>query len=98
MAFEAIRKILPASIQHAGISRQITAVRVVEETEAAIKRLWGEEKAAYARVVSFKDGVIKIMALAPVALQELKISTMMIQNEVNRVLGKKVVERIQGVL
>ena len=98
MSFQPIRKILPQAIQSAGIQRQVTAARVMEEAQAALRRLWGEERAAYARPVSFKEGVLKIAALAPAASQELKLISVRLQNEVNRVLGSKIVHQIQTVM
>ena len=95
MPFEPIRRILPKAIQSAGISRQVNAARVIEEATGLIKNLWGEEKAAYVHIVSFSDGVLKIRALASVALQELRVWEIRIQNELNRSLGTSVVNRLQ---
>ncbi|MDO8618255.1 MAG: DciA family protein [Candidatus Uhrbacteria bacterium] len=97
-SFEPIRKILPQAIQQAGIARQVTAARVIQETQEALRRLWGEEKAKYIQTVSFKDGVIKVKALAPAAAQEIKNATVPLQNEVNRALGSKIVQQIQVVV
>ena len=93
MPFEPIRRILPRAIQDAGISRQVTAARIIEETQDVIRALWGDEKARYVEVVSFHEGVLKIAATAPAALQELKIWEVRLQNEINRRLGYKVVQK-----
>jgi len=94
MSFEPIRRILPKAIQSAGISRQITAVRVIDEAMKLIRTLWGEEKARYVECVSFVGGVLKIRALAPAAMQELKIWQIRLQNDLNRALGGKVISQI----
>ncbi len=95
MPFEPIRRILPKAIQSAGISRQVNAARVIEDATGLIKNLWGEKKAAYVQPVSFSEGVLKIRALAPIALQELRLWETRIQNELNRSLGSAVVKRLQ---
>ena len=98
MPFEPIRKVLPQAIRSAGIHRQVTAARVIEEAQGALRRLWGEERAEYAKSVSFKEGLLKIEAMAPVASQELKLTSVRIQNEINRALGSKIVQQIQVVM
>ena len=94
MGFEPLRRILPKAIQSAGISRQVTAVRVIEEAMKLIQALWGEEKARYVECVSFAGGVLKIRALAPAAMQELKVWQIRLQNDLNRALGGKVISQI----
>ncbi len=95
MSFEPIRRILPKAIQTAGIARQVNAARVVEEAATLVRNAWGEERAAYVRIVSFSDGVLKICALAPIALQELKLWEIRLQNDLNRLLGGPIVKRLQ---
>ena len=95
MSFEPIRRILPKAIHNAGITRQVTAVRILDEAGAVVRAFWGEEKAAFIEVVSFHEGVLKINATAPVALQELKLWEVRIQNELNRRLGSKVVRQLK---
>ena len=96
-SFQPIRTILPQAIQQAGIGRQVTAARVVQEAQEAIHRLWGEERARYITIVSFKEGMIKISATAPAAAQEIKSVVVQLQNEINRALGSKIVQQIQVV-
>ena len=94
MPFEPIRRILPRAIQDAGLTRQVTAARIIQTAQEAVLALWGEEKAAYVHVVSFHEGTLKMAATAPAALQELKVSEVRWQNEINRRLGSKVVHKI----
>lgn len=94
MPLEPIRRILPGAIRFAGISEQATAARVIYETQQTLRRLWGEEKAEYVRVVSFSQGVLKLSSTSGAALQELNMQRVRIQNEINRALGSKVITRI----
>jgi len=94
MPFEPIRRILPRAIQNAGISRQVTASRIIESAGETVNALWGEEKAAFVRAVSFHDGILKLVATSPAALQELRLWDVRLQNELNRRIGSKVVQKI----
>ncbi len=97
MPLEPIRRLLPAAIRSAGISEQAMAARVIYEAQQTIHRLWGEEKAAYIRVVAFSEGVLKLGSSSGAALQELTMQRVQIQNEINRILGSKVVQKIVSV-
>jgi hypothetical protein len=94
MSFEPIRRILPKAIAGAGIVEQVTAARVVAEAGRALTRLWGEEKAAYVDVVSFRDGQLKLRIGSSVARQELRVWETRLINEVNRLLGRRTVFRL----
>lgn len=91
MAFQSIKRILPQAIQSAGIARQVTAARVVEEATEKLRLLWGDEKAAYAEVVSFSDGTLKWRTTSSVAMQELKLMEKQLVNDLNRELGSRVI-------
>lgn len=97
MTFQSIRKIIPTTIQKAGITRQVTAVRVLEVARESITRLWGEEKAAFVQPVSFAEGTLKLAARAPAAAQELRVWETRLQNEINRALGSRVVVTLRFV-
>ncbi len=94
MAFQPIRRILPGALQQFGITRQVTAARVVSEARASLLRLWGEEKSAIVHIVSFSEGALKVEASSSVALHELRALHVRWQNEMNRQLGEQVVKKI----
>ncbi len=98
MPLEPIRRFLPQAIKSAGISRPVMTARVLHEAKQVVHNLWGEEKAAYVEVISFSEGTLKIGSRAPAGLQELKMQTIPIQNEINRVLGSKVIKKMLFVL
>ncbi|MDO8583695.1 MAG: DciA family protein [bacterium] len=91
MAFQSIGRILPKAMHEAGISKQVTAARVVEEATKKLQLLWGEEKARYVEVVSFADGALKWRTASSVALQELKLTETRLINDLNRELGSRVI-------
>lgn len=94
MAFQSIRRVLPEAIRKAGIEEQVSAVRVLSLAKDSLERFWGAEKAAYIEWVSYKAGVLKIVAHAPAARQELKAWEVRLLNELNRQLGAKRVTKI----
>ena len=96
MAFQPIRRILPEAIRQAGIDEQVSSVRILSLTKETVERFWGREKAAYIEWISWKDGVIRIKTLSPVALQEMRMWEVRILNEVNRLIGSKKVLKIVG--
>lgn len=94
MPFEPVSRILPKAIQKAGISRQVTAARVLEEWATVLKQLWGEEKAAHIEGVSLANGTLKLRSRSGVAAQELKIWEARLVNQLNRELGSRIVEKL----
>lgn len=94
MGFQSIKRILPTAIQKSGIAKQVTAVRVVEEASRVLVAFWGEERAAFVHVVSFKDGTLSIHSGSSVATQELQVWRARLQNEINRRLEAKTVQTI----
>ena len=94
MPFEPIRKILPCAIASAGIGTQVTAARVVEVASETLRREWGEDRASYVAVVSFRQGTLKLQTRSSAAAQTLKIEETRIRNAINRSLGSLVVKTI----
>lgn len=91
MGFEPIRRVLPKAIQQAGIAEQVQADRVLRLAKEHITALWGQEKASYILPLSFQGGTLKIQSRSATALQELKQLVPRLQNDLNRVLGGKVI-------
>ncbi|HEU0050830.1 MAG TPA: hypothetical protein VFQ60_02110 [Patescibacteria group bacterium] len=91
MGFEPIRRILPKAIATAGITKQVTAARVIEEANRITRALWGEEKTRYLEIVSFANGILKWRVRSASALQELKSWETRFINELNRELGSRTI-------
>jgi hypothetical protein len=94
MSFEPIRKILPKAIAEVGISRQVKVAQVLDVAGAMFLQVWGEERAAFVKPVSFLEGTLKVRTLAPIAAQELKMQEATLVNELNRRLGARVIFRL----
>ncbi|KAA0206582.1 DUF721 domain-containing protein [Candidatus Uhrbacteria bacterium] len=98
MTFKPLSRIQSESLaKYAGLRRNVDAVRVMEASRKALEGLWGADRAAYMRPVSFKDGELKLAASASVVVGELKHEEVRLMNEVNRMIGSRVVRSIKVV-
>ncbi len=97
MGFQPIRKILPNVVASHGMTAQLRVRRVLEAAAAVLPALWGEERAAYVRPVSFRSGDLKMEARSASALQVLRMDETRIMNEINRRVGERAVVRIRAV-
>lgn len=95
MALKSIGGIQSESLaKYAGLRRNVDAVRVIEAAKLALEGMWGSEKAAHVRGVSFQDGTLKLVSSASLVLGELKREEVRLCNEVNRILGGKIVHSL----
>ncbi len=94
MPFTPIKRILQQAVRQAGVEAQVGAARVVNEAQAALTRLWDAERAAHVRVVSFKEGTLKVAVTSPSAAHALRLIESQWINETNRVLGNRKVMKV----
>lgn len=96
MGFQKLGGIQSESLQKFGnLRRNVNAVRVIEAAKTVLVALWGEEKAAMVRGVSFQEGELKLAASASIVVGELKMIETRLCNEVNRGLGTRVVLKLK---
>ena len=95
MSFESIKKIIPQVVSSRGISKPILTRQILEEVIIVLKTLWGEERAAYIRPISFADGILKLECRSAVAKQQLSLDRIRLLNEMNRRLGERKVYSIE---
>ncbi len=93
--FQPIRRILPSSIQYAGIESQISAIRIIEAAKETLVRIWGEECAAYVEPTSYDKGVLTVDVRSPSAAHTIATSSVRWMNEVNRIIGFKKVNKLK---
>ncbi len=100
MSFVSLKRILPSSMQHAGLDAHVSAARIVDEATASLSRLWDTERAAYVQPVSFKGDALTVAMTSPSAAHGLRGFEVTWMNEINRALGsqrvKKIVVRREG--
>lgn len=94
MAFTSLKRILPQAIRQAGLEATVSSVRIVEEAQAALVRLWDPERAAYVRVVSSVGHTLNVAVTSPSAVHALRLIEVSWMNEINRALGEQRVQKI----
>lgn len=94
MTFEPLRHILSRSVRNNPASIDLQIARVFEQTNRVLQKLWGEERAAYVRIVSFHEGALKLETTSPAAKQQLSVDGARIKNEINRQYGEQIIRSI----
>jgi len=96
MSFQKLGGIQSESLQKfAGLRGNVNAVRVMDVAKTVLTALWGEQKAAMVRGVSFHDGELKLAASASIVVGELKLIETRLCNEINRSLGSRVIQKLK---
>jgi hypothetical protein len=98
MGFQKLGGIQSESLQKfAGLRRNVDAVRVLDAAKQVLTALWGADRAALVRGVSFAEGELKLAASASVVVGELRLIETRLVNEINRGLGQRVVNKLKVV-
>ena len=96
MGFQKLGGIQSESLQKFGnLRRNVDAVRVMEVAKTVLTALWGPEKSAMVRGVSFHDSELKLAASASIVVGELKLIETRFLNEINRALGARIVKTLK---
>lgn len=93
--FHDISKILPKSIQRAGISKRVGAVTVIEAFSTIIGDFLSPELAKKVRPLFVRDKVLTIASLSSIASQEVKLKEAELIAKINEKIGKTAVEKIR---
>jgi hypothetical protein len=96
MPFQSMKRIIPGTLKRLGIDATVSATRVLEESKTALMRLWGEDRATCAEMVSFANGELVVRVTTSSALDPLQRITVPWMNEINRALGERHVLRIRS--
>ncbi len=89
-----MRKILSTNIKP-GLGRvDIQIAHVFEATRACFDEVWGEQRSALVRCVSFTEGKLHLETVSAAASQEMKMQLPNLKNAINRRLGSLVVREI----
>ncbi len=78
---------LQQSLNKAGITRQIDAVRVCERWEKVISGIFGKQVTGKSQALHFKNGTLTVAVLSPVLAQEFRFKEEEILKEINE--GRK---------
>lgn len=81
---------LQRSLNKAGITRQIDAVRVCEKWEKVIAGIFGPQVSGKSQALHFKNGTLTVAVLSPVLAQEFKFKEEEILEGINAGRQEKV--------
>lgn len=94
MAFSSFKRILTEKAAHDPKMRDLQVAQVFAAAVAVLAAVWGPDKAAYVKPLSFREGVLKFETTAPAAKQQLQVDAPRLRNEINRRLGRLAVRTI----
>jgi len=94
MGFESLRHIVTRTVRNPKTAHDLQVARIFDATKVVLSKLWGEERAAYITVVSFKEGALKCETSSPSAKQLFGTDVPRLRNEINRQLGDGIVKTI----
>ena len=95
MSFTSLGKLIPQNIKQSGIGRQIEAAMVLEELEQILCSIFGDGVKYKIKIISFKDGAIKLASISSILAQEIQLREKKILAKINQKFGEKTVERIK---
>ncbi len=90
-----LKDLLKGAVGRARITRQVGAAQVVERTTEVIRRLLPTNRHSDARVISFKDGVVRIEASNGAASQVIRRHEEQIIKELSSLLPDVKIEKIR---
>lgn len=96
MSFEPIKRVLQHSVQHAPMAKELQIARVFDAFRSVLLALWGQERSDYMAAVSFREGTLKVESRSAAALQQVNVDSLRLKNEMNRILGGRVVRTIDA--
>ncbi len=91
---ESLKDLLTASIARHKIATQVKAATVCSTWRQAAVEVLPKEVAGEAEVISFRNGTLKVAVPGPSFSQAVKIAEIPLLEEINKQLGKNIVERI----
>lgn len=90
-----LKSLLNKSIQRAGITRQVDAVRVVEIAGEIIEELFSADIVSQVRPIYVKNKTLAIASLSSIASQEIRFREKEIIDMINERLGLEAVSKIR---
>ncbi len=95
MSFTPLREILPKILNQRGLKRQAEAGLICEKWNLVIKETFKEKICDQTKVISFKNGELKVAVLNPSIGQELQLHSADLIKKLNQLLSDNSVKRIR---
>lgn len=95
--FNDVGSIIPRAVNRSGSGREIESRKVLAVFNVELKKL-SERVQKEIKPLYFKDKIITIAAMSFKSAQELKISEKEVTGNINKIMGKAVVEKIRYII
>lgn len=95
MTFVNIKKILPKSVKSAGISVKLDEAKILAHFEEVAVKIYGDQVLKKMKALHIKDGTIYLACLSDLLAQQIKNQERRFLFELNKPLGKSVIEKIR---
>lgn len=96
MSFEPIKRVLHRSVQSAPLAKELQIARVFDAWASVLTAAWGAERAAFVAPISFREGSLTVESRSASALQQIRTDNVRLLNDMNRILGGRVVHAIDA--
>ena len=93
--FTKANNLLSLTITRNGIARQIEAARICALWKIAVKEKFSEQASKKSRAIYFKNKTLTIAVFGSTWAQEFQLRQNEIAEEINRKLGRNIIERIK---
>ncbi|MCD4761415.1 DUF721 domain-containing protein [bacterium] len=95
--FNDVGSIIPRAVSRSGSAHEIENSKVLEVFNVELKKM-SEPVQKEIKALYFKDKIITIAAMSFQSAQELKINETEVMENINRVMGKAIVEKIRYII
>jgi len=95
MVFHDINKILPGSIQRAGVGRQVQASQILDIFEKSARQILSDEVVKQIKPLHIKNNILTIACLSSLVMQEVQYREKEIIEKINKEVGGETVRKLR---
>jgi predicted nucleic acid-binding Zn ribbon protein len=92
-----LKRLLGKAIRKTGVARQIQAALILDEFMKILAEELGEKIKENVKPISVQNKMLTVACLSSVLAQEVQLREYKIKNQLNKLFGQEVVERIRFV-
>jgi predicted nucleic acid-binding Zn ribbon protein len=93
---ESLGRLLPKNLKRAGVGKSIDAAMIAEECAKALAEAFGDD-AAHLRVVSFKNGILKVACDHSAYAEDLRLRERELVAAMNARIGENRVTSVKSI-
>ncbi len=95
MSFTPIRDVLPKVLNQKGLKQAAEAALICEKWNKVLKEIFKDKFCDQIKVISFKNGELKVAVLNPSVGQELQLHSSDLIKDLNNLLSSNIVKRVR---